>query len=206
MLFWFPWTPREHQTLKIRDQWKIPVDLHYLLWYESAINNAQFLTERGTKQAEQLWTELRCLLWGACLRICKRWCIACETYPKLVGKIKSVDLHLVKFCVCYTKSIYSLSTRAKKSEIHTKIPRVQHKTTNFMYHAQNKSDTQQTKQPIFFITSTKSIEYPEPSAQKGCASYAQRACSTFLCFLNQTFSTCFFIWSVLSFSGCGQSF
>ena len=69
----------------------------------------------------------------------------CTTYSKLVGKTESVDLHLVKFCVCYTKSIYSLSTRAKKSEIHTKIPRVQHKTTNFMYHAQNKSDTKQTE-------------------------------------------------------------
>ena len=48
-------------------------------------------------------------------------------------KVKiSVDLHLVKFCVCYTKCIYSLSTRDKKSEIHQKMQRVIHKTTTFM--------------------------------------------------------------------------
>ena len=76
-------------------------------------------------------------------------------------KVKiSVDLHLVKFCVCYTKCIYSLSTRDKKSEIHQKMQRVIHKTTTFMYHAQNKSDTKQADRSIFFITSTKSTEQP----------------------------------------------
>ena len=45
----------------------------------------------------------------------------------------------------------------------------------------------------YFIRAPQLAKYSRPSAQKGCASFAQRACSTFLCFPPANFPTDWFI-------------
>ena len=50
----------------------------------------------------------------------------------------------------------------------------------------------------YFIRAPQLAKYSRPSAQKGCASFAQRACSTFLCFPPANVPTDLFIWSLFT--------